>query len=153
MDSVRREVIGRIAEGLLQLAGAEGAGTAGDTLTVLANMAAAGGSSAVAAAGVASGASDGIAAPSPAAGGDGYMAPWLDTEQCTACDECTRINDRIFAYNSAKKAYIKNPDGGPYRDLVKAAEKCTAGIIHPGLPRDRRDKDIDKWIRRGEKHN
>jgi pyruvate-ferredoxin/flavodoxin oxidoreductase len=150
MDSVRREVIGRIAEGLMQLAGAEGAGAAGDTLTALAGMAGAGNS---AAPGAASPVSAGSATPSPAAAADGYMAPWLDTEQCTACDECTRINDRIFAYNSAKKAYIKNPDGGPYRDLVKAAEKCTAGIIHPGLPRDRRDKDIDQWIRRGEKYN
>jgi pyruvate-ferredoxin/flavodoxin oxidoreductase len=81
------------------------------------------------------------------------MAPWLDTEECTACDECTTLNDRIFTYNSAKKAYISNADGGPYRDLVKAAEKCTARVIHPGLPRDRSDKDILKWIKRGEKYN
>ena len=81
------------------------------------------------------------------------MAPWLDTEECTACDECTNLNDRLFAYNATKKAYIKDPDGGPYRDLVKAAEKCTARIIHPGLPRGRDDKDILKWIKRGEKYN
>ena len=42
---------------------------------------------------------------------------------------------------------------GPYQDLVKAAEKCTAGVIHPGLPKDRNAKDIDKWIKRGEKFN
>ena len=40
-----------------------------------------------------------------------------------------------------------------YRDLVKAAEKCTAQVIHPGLPRDRSAKDIDKWIARGSKYN
>ena len=82
-----------------------------------------------------------------------YMAPWIDTEQCTACDECTKLNPNIFEYNENKKAYIKNPDGGPYQDLVKAAERCTARVIHPGLPRDRSAKDIDKWIKRGSKFN
>ncbi|NNJ65172.1 MAG: ferredoxin, partial [Xanthomonadales bacterium] len=82
-----------------------------------------------------------------------YMAPWIDTEECTECDECILINSNIFEYNADKKAIIKNPDGGPYRDLVKAAEKCTAEIIHPGLPRDRSEKDIEKWIKRAEKFN
>jgi len=81
------------------------------------------------------------------------MAPWLETPECTACDECTKLNPAIFAYNENKKAYIKNPAGGPYQDLVKAAEKCTARVIHPGLPADRSAKDIDKWIKRGEKFN
>jgi pyruvate-ferredoxin/flavodoxin oxidoreductase len=82
-----------------------------------------------------------------------YMAPWIDTEECTACDECTNLNSTLFAYNDSKKAYIKDPQGGPYKDLVKAAEKCTARIVHPGLPKDRSGKDIDKWIKRGEKYN
>ncbi len=60
----------------------------------------------------------------------------------------------IFAYNEQKKAVIKDPDaGGPYKDLVKAAERCTARVIHPGLPRDRSEKGIDKWIARAEKFN
>jgi len=88
----------------------------------------------------------------PAADGD-YMAPWIDTEECTECDECILINPSIFEYNADKRAIIRNPDGGPYRDLVKSAEKCTAEVIHPGLPRDRSAKDIDKWIKRGEKFN
>jgi len=92
------------------------------------------------------------AAPAPAADGD-YMAPWIDTEECTECDECILINPSIFEYNADKRAIIKNPDGGPYRDIVKSAEKCTAEVIHPGLPRDRSAKDIDKWIKRGEKFN
>ena len=82
-----------------------------------------------------------------------YMAPWIDTEQCTACDECTTINSSIFAYNENKKAYIKDPLGGPYQDLVKAAERCTEQVIHPGLPKDRSGKNIDKWIKRAEKYN
>ena len=59
----------------------------------------------------------------------------------------------MFAYNENKKAYIKDPNAGPYSHLVKAAEKCTALVIHPGLPKDRSEKDIDKWIKRGEKFN
>jgi pyruvate-ferredoxin/flavodoxin oxidoreductase len=94
----------------------------------------------------------GSVAPAPAADGD-YMAPWIDTEECTECDECIIINPQIFEYNDDKKAFIKDPNGGPYRDLVKSAEKCTAEVIHPGLPRDRSAKDIDKWIKRGEKFN
>jgi len=36
---------------------------------------------------------------------------------------------------------------------VKAAERCTARVIHPGLPRKRTEKGIEKWIKRGEKYN
>lgn len=82
-----------------------------------------------------------------------YMAPWIETDECTSCDECIKINKNIFAYNTDKKAFIQNPDGGSYQDLVKAAEKCTASVIHPGLPKDRSEKDVDKWVSRGEKFN
>jgi pyruvate-ferredoxin/flavodoxin oxidoreductase len=131
-DEVRREVAGKIASGLMQLAGGNGAGVA-----ALAGVAGAG-----------------AVAPGEAgaAGGD-YMAPWIDSDQCTACDECTNLNSTIFAYDGNKKAYIKNPTGGPYKDIVKSAERCTARVIHPGLPGDRSAKDIDKWIKRGEKYN
>ena len=81
------------------------------------------------------------------------LEPYIESARCTSCDECIQINSKIFEYNADKKAFIKNPDGGPYRDLVKAAEKCTAEIIHPGLPRDRSEKDIEKWIKRAEKFN
>ena len=88
----------------------------------------------------------------PVADGD-YLAPWIETPQCTSCDECTKLNGKIFVYDASKKAYIADPEGGPYKDIVKAAEKCSARVIHPGLPRDRSAKDIDKWIKRGEKYN
>ena len=77
----------------------------------------------------------------------------IDTEQCTSCDECIDINSKIFAYNDKKKAFIKDALGGPYKDLVKAAERCTARVIHPGLPRDRNEKNISALIKRGEKYN
>jgi pyruvate-ferredoxin/flavodoxin oxidoreductase len=128
-EEVRREVVGTITSGLLKLVG----GSA-DSAAVLAAVPAT------------------APATGPAADGD-YMAPWIDTNECTACDECTTINSKIFVYNENKKAVIQDPFGGPYKDLVKSAEKCTARVIHPGLPRDRSPKDIDKWIKRGEKFN
>jgi len=127
---IRKEVVGKIAQGLMQMAGGEG-------LAVNLEKSAAPAST---------------KSPAPKADGD-YMPPTLDTDNCSACDECININPNIFAYNKDKKAYIKNCDGGPYSDIVKAAEKCTAQVIHPGLPKDRSAKNIDKWIARGEKHN
>ena len=135
-DKIRAEVVGKIAQGLMKLAGGNDEGLAGLAMGTPAPVATA---TATATA----------AAP---ANGD-YLAPWLETDNCTSCDECTKLNPKIFAYNADKKAYIKDPDGGPYSDLVKAAEKCTAGVIHPGLPKDKSEKDVEKWIKRGEKFN
>ncbi|MEZ5361445.1 MAG: thiamine pyrophosphate-dependent enzyme [Bryobacterales bacterium] len=134
-ERVRQDVVSRIAAGLMQIAG-------GDASVDVATLAAQPPTTAAP--------EEPAAAKAPA--GD-YMAPWIDTDECTSCDECIHLNGKIFAYNDKKKAFIQNPDGGPYSDLVKAAEKCTAQIIHPGLPRDRTAKDIDKWIKRGEKYN
>jgi len=141
VEQARQDVVGKIMSGLMQLTGGSGEGlatlAAGDI-----------------APGVASVAGGTASAPAPvaAAAGD-YLAPWIDTPNCTACDECTQLNSKIFVYNADKKAIIKNPEGGPYKDLVKAAERCTARVIHPGLPRNRNEKGIDKWIKRGEKYN
>ncbi len=132
-QKIRAEVVGKIAQGLMKLAGGNGGG-----IIDLAMGAPAAATTA--------------AAPAAPSNGE-YMAPWLETENCTSCDECTKLNPKIFAYNKDKKAYILNPDGGPYSDLVKAAEKCTAQVIHPGLPKDKTEKDIDKWVKRGEKFN
>lgn len=130
-SKVRAEVVSRIARGLMKMAGDDGAGI----MDLVAeepkpNV---------------NGASKAVATDS--------LAPWIETELCTSCDECTKLNPNIFAYNKDKKAFIKNPDGGPYMDLVKAAEKCTAGVIHPGLPADRNFADAEKWVKRGEKFN
>jgi pyruvate-ferredoxin/flavodoxin oxidoreductase len=129
-EKIRAEVVGKIARGLMKMAGGDGPG--------IADM-------------VMGESSDTVVQDAPT--NSEYMAPWLDTEECTSCDECTQLNPKIFAYNINKKAFIQNPDAGPYEDLVKAAEKCTAGVIHPGLPADRSAKDMDKWIKRGEKYN
>jgi pyruvate-ferredoxin/flavodoxin oxidoreductase len=131
-NKIRTEVVGRIAKGLMKLAGDNGMGIMDLTLEESKKE------------------NPNIPAPSP--NGE-YLAPWLETDFCTSCDECIKINPNIFAYNNDKKAYIKDPNAGPYSDLVKAAEKCTAGVIHPGLPADKNGPDMEKWIKRGEKFN
>jgi pyruvate-ferredoxin/flavodoxin oxidoreductase len=84
---------------------------------------------------------------------DDYEPVWIDTPECTSCDECIEINARIFAYDDHKHAYIVDPKAGTYKDIVRAAEKCTAGAIHPGTPFNRSEKDIDKWMQRAAKYN
>ncbi|MBE7438241.1 MAG: ferredoxin [Spirochaetales bacterium] len=79
--------------------------------------------------------------------------PWIQTDLCTGCGECIMINSNIFTYNANKKAIVKNARGGPFRDLVRAAEKCAARIIHPGSPLDLKEKDLDRWIKRSERYN
>ncbi len=89
----------------------------------------------------------------PAAGPDGYEPVYIDTPECTACDECTKLAPKAFAYNDDKKAIVINPQGTKYADLVKAAEKCTAGCIHPGTPWNLSEPGVDKLIARAAKFN
>ncbi len=139
-SKIRAEVVGKIAQGLMKLAGGDGNGIVD---LAMGNEPQQGQAQAKQ--------QETAAAPAPEAGGN-YLAPWLETEDCTSCDECIKLNSNIFAYNENGKAYIKDPKGGPYQDLVKAAEKCTARVIHPGLPADRSGEN-EKWIKRGEKYN
>jgi pyruvate-ferredoxin/flavodoxin oxidoreductase len=91
-------------------------------------------------------------AESAGAGLEGYEPVWIDTPACTTCDECTTINPKIFAYNDEKKAIVVNPKGGPYKDIVRSAEKCTADCIHPGTPWNPHEKGLDKLIKRADKY-
>ncbi len=81
----------------------------------------------------------------------GYEPVWIDRNECTSCDECVNINPKIFAYDDEKKAYVKDPKGGPFKDIVRSAEKCTGQCIHPGTPPDPNEKNLDKLIKRAEK--
>jgi pyruvate-ferredoxin/flavodoxin oxidoreductase len=92
-------------------------------------------------------------AAAPAAGPDGYEPVYIDTPECTACDECTKLAPKTFAYNDDKKAIVINSQGSKYADLVKAAEKCTAGCLHPGTPWNMGEPGIDKLIARAAKYN
>ncbi|MBT6700563.1 MAG: pyruvate ferredoxin oxidoreductase [Gammaproteobacteria bacterium] len=83
---------------------------------------------------------------------EGFEPVWIETPECTACDECTDIAPKIFSYNADKMAEVINPTGGKYKDIVRAAEKCTAGCLHPGTPWNMNEKDIDKLIKRAEKY-
>ncbi len=134
-DQVRQEMAQQLASTLLQMAAGGQVGSLLTTGAVVATPAT----------------TTPAAAPAPAASA-AFQPAWIDTPECTACDECTNCNPEIFAYNADKKAYVKNPRGGPFRDIVKAAEKCTAGIIHPGTPWDANEPGLDKLIKRAEKY-
>ncbi|MCP3673210.1 MAG: ferredoxin [Gammaproteobacteria bacterium] len=75
---------------------------------------------------------------------------WIESNLCTTCDECTDLNKNIFAYDDKKLAIIKDPKGGPFKDIVKAAELCPAHIIHPGTPQDPNEKNLNKLIEQAE---
>jgi pyruvate-ferredoxin/flavodoxin oxidoreductase len=81
------------------------------------------------------------------------LEPYIDTSRCTTCNECTNLNNRMFAYNADKQAYIKDAKAGTYAQLVMAAEKCPAALIHPGTPLNPNEKDLQKWMTRAEPFN
>ncbi|MET0115865.1 MAG: 2-oxoacid:acceptor oxidoreductase family protein [Sedimenticola sp.] len=91
-------------------------------------------------------------------GGNGAAAPgdyepvWIETPECTACDECIEIAPKVFQYNDDKMAVVVDPKGGTFKDIVKAAEKCTAGCLHPGTPWNANEKDLEKLLKRAEKY-
>jgi pyruvate-ferredoxin/flavodoxin oxidoreductase len=96
------------------------------------------------------------AAPAPADDDDDddlVMEPYIDTARCTTCNECTNLNKKMFAYNENKQAYIKDPKAGTFAELVQAAERCTAKIIHPGTPLNPKERDLEKWIERAKPFN
>jgi len=98
------------------------------------------------------------AAVSPVAAPDtGAAAPahtrdeaWIETARCPSCNECQLINDRMFAYDERKQAYIKDITAGSYRQLVEAAESCQVAIIHPGRPRDPNEPGLEELLLRAE---
>jgi hypothetical protein len=75
---------------------------------------------------------------------------YIETARCTSCNECTKINDKMFAYNENKQAYIANPDAGTYAQLVEAAESCQVSIIHPGKPRNANEPGVAELMQRAE---
>ena len=79
--------------------------------------------------------------------------PWIESIRCTACDDCTNMNPKMFAYNEDGLAYIADARAGTFRELVIAAEKCAPSVIHPGDPLNPDEKGLDKLIPRAEKFN
>jgi pyruvate-ferredoxin/flavodoxin oxidoreductase len=81
------------------------------------------------------------------------LEAYIESARCTTCDECTNINNRMFKYNDKKQAYIADPKAGTFAELVRAAEKCPVEIIHPGTPVNKKEKDLEKWVKRAEPFN
>jgi pyruvate-ferredoxin/flavodoxin oxidoreductase len=75
---------------------------------------------------------------------------YIETARCTSCNECTNLNSRLFAYDANKQAYIKDLKAGTFAQLVTAAERCPAALIHPGTPVNPNEKDLAKWLKRAE---
>jgi hypothetical protein len=73
---------------------------------------------------------------------------YIETPRCASCNECVQLNDKMFAYDGNKQAYIKDIDAGTYAQLVEAAENCQVAIIHPGKPRNANEPGLDKLIKR-----
>jgi hypothetical protein len=73
---------------------------------------------------------------------------WIETVRCSSCNECTQINDRMFAYDANQQAYIKDLAAGTFRELVEAAESCQLSIIHPGKPRNPDEPGLAELIER-----
>ena len=65
-------------------------------------------------------------------------------------NECINTSKRLFAYNTNKQAYIKDPAAGTFAQLVQAAEKCPVAAIHPGTPLNPKEKDLEKWLKRAQ---
>lgn len=61
--------------------------------------------------------------------------PYIDSFLCTSCNDCFKINPRLFQYDGNKQAFIADARAGTFAELVKAAEGCPAKCIHPGTPR------------------
>jgi pyruvate-ferredoxin/flavodoxin oxidoreductase len=81
------------------------------------------------------------------------LEAYIDSARCTSCNECTNLNRKMFAYNADKQAYVKDASAGTYQQLVVAAEHCPVSIIHPGTPLNPKEKDLEKWVKRGTKFN
>jgi pyruvate-ferredoxin/flavodoxin oxidoreductase len=96
-----------------------------------------------------------LEAPAADSGGSsGEFKPvTIDAEDCTSCGECIEVNPKIFGWNADQQATVIDPKGGPFKDIVKAAEKCPARVIHPGTPADPNEKDLQALIARAEKFN
>jgi len=79
--------------------------------------------------------------------------PYIDTLRCTSCDDCLKINPKVFVYDDEQQAYIADAKAGTFKQLVMAAEACPAECIHPGDPLNPKEKGLDKLIKRAEPFN
>jgi ferredoxin len=79
--------------------------------------------------------------------------PWIESMLCTTCNDCLNINPQLFVYNDDKQAYITDPNLGTYAQMVEAAEICPSRCIHPGMPLNSSEPDLDELIERAAPFN
>ena len=75
---------------------------------------------------------------------------YIETPRCSTCNECTTINNKMFAYDTNQQAYIANINAGTYAQLVEAAESCQVSVIHPGKPRNPNEPGLAELLKRAE---
>ena len=93
------------------------------------------------------------ASATPAAAAEPERSPdeaYIETARCSTCNECTTINNKMFAYDGNKQAYIADVNAGTYAQLVEAAESCQVSIIHPGKPRNPKEPGLEELQKRAE---
>ena len=76
--------------------------------------------------------------------------PRIETARCTTCNECTKINNRMFQYDANKQAHIVDLKAGTYAQMVQAAESCQVAVIHPGKPWNPDEPGLAELIARAE---
>ena len=76
--------------------------------------------------------------------------PYIETARCSTCNECTQINNRMFAYDENQQARIVDVNAGTYKQLVEAAENCRVAIIHPGKPKNPNEPGLEDLMKRAE---
>ncbi len=104
-----------------------------------------------------------VAAPSPAVAAAPVVAEaveqeaerspdeaYIETARCSTCNECVQFNNKMFAYDGNKQAYIADANAGTYAQLVEAAENCQVSIIHPGKPRNPNEPGLEELMKRAE---
>ncbi|MGB5834900.1 MAG: ferredoxin [Thiohalocapsa sp.] len=100
-------------------------------------------------------------ADAKAVAGDGAEAddllvfdePWIDTPLCTSCNDCLRINPRLFIYNEEKQVLLGDLATATFAQLVEAAELCPAKCIHPGRPWNSDELELDALVERAAPFN
>ena len=76
--------------------------------------------------------------------------PRIETVRCSSCNECTKLNDRMFKYDKNKQAYIADLKAGTYAQMVQAAEACQVAVIHPGKPWNPDEPGLAELIERAQ---
>ena len=73
---------------------------------------------------------------------------YIETGRCSTCNECTTINNKMFAYDANQQAYIADISAGTYAQLVEAAESCQVSVIHPGKPLNPQEPGLEDLLKR-----